>query len=217
MKLAVWLLRLMLTVVLISGLTIYTTYYIVDGYIQQLLRQLQIQAEGPGLNPAEWMTGWLGLNSGQKGNQGEGPKENGGQTGGPSENGSGNEPKGESGDAAAEHGGALQPEENAVSEEDDALPVMGRSTDEPPEGQDPIVMSEEELKEKKNQLSAEDKALLMDLLLSKLPEDELLQISAYLEDGLTGSEMRNIQQVIAKHLNEDEYEQVMAIIDKYAE
>lgn len=77
------------------------------------------------------------------------------------------------------------------------------------------AMTTEELTEVKNQMSDEDKEQLFALLMTKLPQDSWQTISQYVENGLTEQELTSIQQIMAQHLDKEEYEQMMAILKKY--
>lgn len=209
MKMAGWLIKTAVTIVLISSLTVYTTYYIVDGYIQQLLGQMNIQVEGLGAAPDRLIADLFGF-GGSGGRQDRLASQDGKSRADGSNSGSQeelpNSTHEDQGDSPANSGDTPP---------DHALPVMGQSLEEDPIEQGGIVLSPQDLSERKRQLSAEDRTDLMALLLSKLPQEELQQISIYMEDGLTETELRAIEQLIAKHLTEEEYHQVIEIFGKY--
>ncbi len=77
------------------------------------------------------------------------------------------------------------------------------------------AMSTEELSEVKQQMSDEDKQKLFALLMNKLPQNTWQTISQYVENGLTEQELTTIQQIMAQHLDKEEYEQMMTILKKY--
>ncbi|CAM4301407.1 hypothetical protein [Paenibacillus tarimensis] len=77
------------------------------------------------------------------------------------------------------------------------------------------VITPEELARAKDQMSEEDRNKLFAMLVSKLPQSEWQTISTYVESGLTDEEMTNIQQIVAKHLDREEYEELMDILKKY--
>ncbi|WP_214627088.1 hypothetical protein [Paenibacillus agaridevorans] len=77
------------------------------------------------------------------------------------------------------------------------------------------ALTTDELTETKDKISDEDKNKLFELLMAKLPQESLQQISAYMEEGLTERELTNIQQIMAQHLDKKEYEDMMSILKKY--
>jgi hypothetical protein len=64
MKLTRWLVKTVLTVLLISGLTIMTTGLIVNSYVQSLLSSFNITLEGPSFGFGSMMKGLFGLSGG---------------------------------------------------------------------------------------------------------------------------------------------------------
>ncbi|MCJ8013024.1 hypothetical protein MUG84_14900 [Paenibacillus sp. KQZ6P-2] len=64
MKITTWLIKTVLTVVLISGLTILTTGAIVNSYVQSLLASFNITLEGQSLSLGGMMKGMLGFGGG---------------------------------------------------------------------------------------------------------------------------------------------------------
>ncbi|MBU5441911.1 hypothetical protein [Paenibacillus sp. MSJ-34] len=77
------------------------------------------------------------------------------------------------------------------------------------------VISREELANARGQLSSQDKEQLFSLLITKIPQEDLQKISLYVEDGLTESELKEIEQMIAMHVRDDEYDKLMNILKKY--
>ncbi|MFC4778319.1 hypothetical protein ACFO9Q_16095 [Paenibacillus sp. GCM10023252] len=77
------------------------------------------------------------------------------------------------------------------------------------------AVSAEDLNDVKNEMSSEDKDRLFALLMTKLPQEAWQSISTYAENGLTKDELTNVQQIMAQHLNKEEYEQMMDILKKY--
>ncbi|MBD2847993.1 hypothetical protein IDH44_22585 [Paenibacillus sp. IB182496] len=77
------------------------------------------------------------------------------------------------------------------------------------------AMTEEELSEVKNELSASDRDQLFSLLIGELPQSAWQEISTYMEDGLTDEELQNVQQIVARYLDEAAYEELMGILKKY--
>jgi hypothetical protein len=78
-----------------------------------------------------------------------------------------------------------------------------------------VVMSSEEFAKKKDALSSEDKMKLFSLLASSLPQDEMQQMSKIAEDGVTASEMRELERIVSAYLSPDQYSQLTEILNKY--
>jgi hypothetical protein len=77
------------------------------------------------------------------------------------------------------------------------------------------ALTPSELTETKDKMSDEDKDKLFELLMTKLPQESLQQISTYMEEGLTEQELINIEQIMAQYLDTQEYESMMDILKKY--
>ncbi|WP_431085684.1 hypothetical protein [Paenibacillus sp. 8b26] len=185
-----WLLKKGMTVVLVSALTLAVTGVVVNAYVQSLLRQFNIQLD----HQPVWGLGWLNGISGTDKSTDTGKNK---ATGGGSE---------------------------SVKPPDDALPVMGQGLDESGsgaggtatpetsiEGHD-LVITPDNLTEKKNSLPAEQKQEIFAILMNKLPPEELQKISAAMEGGLTEQELQDIQQVLAKYLTKEEYNKLMGML-----
>lgn len=83
MKWTVWLVKTVLTVVLVCGLTLLTTGAIVNSYLQSLLSSFNITLEGQSFSLGGMMKGMLGLGGSGSGDQAkkESKAEDGGTTG----------------------------------------------------------------------------------------------------------------------------------------
>jgi len=77
------------------------------------------------------------------------------------------------------------------------------------------VITTDDLAAARDQMSEEDRNKLFAILVSKLPQEEWQTISTYVESGLTETELTNVQQIVAKYLNRDEYDELMEILSKY--
>lgn len=78
-----------------------------------------------------------------------------------------------------------------------------------------VLFSSDFLSSAKDNMSNEDKVKLFALLVSKLPAQEVQNISQLMEDGLTQEELEQIDGIIRKHLTDEEYRQVLVILEKY--
>ncbi|UQZ84521.1 hypothetical protein SK3146_03776 [Paenibacillus konkukensis] len=75
-----------------------------------------------------------------------------------------------------------------------------------------IVVSGEEFTKKKDQLSSADKNKIFNLLVSRVPQADMQTISGLMEDGITASELKEIEEILQKYLKPDEYAQLIAMI-----
>ncbi|SFL97764.1 hypothetical protein SAMN03159341_11340 [Paenibacillus sp. 1_12] len=119
------------------------------------------------------------------------------------------------GGSAAEAGtGLSKPSAGAVSEASpnslsSGLKVDG-STDLGSGGK--VVVSGEEFTKKKEQLSNEDKNQIFKLLLTRVPQTEIQHISSMMEDGITASELNEIEKILKNYLKPEEYSQLLGMI-----
>jgi hypothetical protein len=77
------------------------------------------------------------------------------------------------------------------------------------------VISTEDFAKKKDMLSSEDKMKIFTLVVSKLPQNEVQQLSTILEGGITAVEMKEVDQILQKYLKKEEYQQLLDILSKY--
>jgi len=92
---------------------------------------------------------------------------------------------------------------------DNALPVMGQAA------QEDSYLSMDELNEKKEALSEEDKMEIFAMLVTKLPPEQVQAISALLEDGLDAAELEQASTILRQHLSEEEFDKLVGILQKY--
>lgn len=227
-----WILKLCVTIVAVSLLTVATTGYIVNSYIQSLLSSynLPITAEAPSFSGI--MKGMLGLGGASnrtdqaKGedkvdNRADKTKDDvaDSSSGGSGESGSsGGATTGTNGtpasgkDPGTEGKDANTTDENAP---EDALPVMGGMSGGEAMGEDQqVVVTPDDLVAKKKELPDQQKEEIFAILMKKLPQEEMQMLTVALEGGLTETEMINIEQVLSKHLDKTEYAKVMELLKK---
>ncbi|MDQ6421919.1 hypothetical protein RB620_21045 [Paenibacillus sp. LHD-117] len=232
-----WIAKLVAAGLIISFLSIWTTGYIVTSYVESVLKQFELPIEVPpmamsGVWGKLWgsdplMTGGATVdedegNAPDKGNgsaDGAGNKaepdaeEAFGQTEQPPLTDIGIGGGSEAGGGAEAPGGGTEVQEG----------VAGAGTNGEAGGTEgtggidgtETAVTEGELTETKDKMSEEDKNKLFEMLLTKLPQESMQQISAYMEEGLTEQELTNIQQIMAQHLDKEEYESMMDILKKY--
>lgn len=75
-----------------------------------------------------------------------------------------------------------------------------------------VVVSGEEFTKKKEQLSNEDKNQIFKLLLTRVPQGEIQHISSMMEDGITASELSEIEKILKNYLKPEEYSQLLGMI-----
>lgn len=188
-KLLGWIGKLIATVLIASFLSIWTTGYIITSYVESLLKQYEIPIEVPPIAMSGiWGALW-GSDIKASTEEAELPV------------------------ATEEPLANHQDAEDEARQEDDAHEVMA-----PIELDDQeIAMTEEQFGEVKGHLSEADNARMLELLMNKLPSDSWQTFSTYVEDGLTDQELLSIQQMMAQHLNEAEYEEIMSMLERYDE
>ncbi|WP_145140264.1 hypothetical protein [Paenibacillus sp. Y412MC10] len=245
MKIAQWLLKTVLTVVLISGLTVLTTGAVVNMYVQSLLASFNIQLEGQPTGIGGMMKGMLGLNTTKEkepdkeasstahaaddsktsggstntADNGTGSTEGAGETAGAgSQTGTNAGEAGSGGSTAGtETGGNADGE--GTDAPDDALPVMGQGLSESAMGgqsaaDQQVVISPDEMIQKKDELTATEKEQIFNILMKKLPQSEMQKISAAMEDGLTEKELSTIEDTISKYLTKEEYAALSKLLEQ---
>ncbi|MBB3130524.1 hypothetical protein FHS19_005243 [Paenibacillus rhizosphaerae] len=246
MKITQWLLKTVLTVVLISGLTVLTTGAVVNMYVQSLLASFNIQLEGQPMGIGGMMKGMLGLNtakekepdkesastaeapdgsktSGERATaaeNGTGSTEGAGETAGAGSltGTNGSEAGTENGSTAGTETGGTAESEGADAP-DDALPVMGQGLSESAMGgqsaaDQQVVISPDEMIQKKDELTATEKEQIFNILMKKLPQSEMQKISAAMEDGLTEQELSTIEDTISKYLTKAEYAALSKLLEQ---
>ena len=95
---------------------------------------------------------------------------------------------------------------------DGALPVMGTGTEEEQSEGEALVVSPDELQTKKDQISDQEKNEVFAMLMKKLPQDEMQKITIAMEGGLTESELIQIEQILSKYLDKNDYAKMMDIL-----
>ncbi|TVX89791.1 spore coat protein [Paenibacillus agilis] len=107
-------------------------------------------------------------------------------------------------------GGSSPGQEGSAS--DDALPVWGGSINESAQSGNRVLVTPEDIVEGKDKLTEQTKEKLFSTLMKKLPADDWQRISTLMEEGLTAAELIEMEQILAKHLNDEEYKQMREIL-----
>ncbi|EXX85356.1 hypothetical protein [Paenibacillus darwinianus] len=215
-----WLGRTVAAALIVSFLAIWTTGYIVNSYVETLLKQYNLPIETqPFALSGVWGKLW-GAEDAAKPVGGAAAEAEAGTSTDRSQDGTNDIPGINDNEAQPANGNDGQSPDAGDSAIESA-PVTGLGAGAGPEaqgGQDSggeTVLTPGQIAEKKEQLNGEDRSKLFALLVSRLPQEEWQTISVYVEDGLTGTELTNIQQIVAKYLNQAEYDEMMTILSKY--
>ncbi|THF73529.1 hypothetical protein [Cohnella fermenti] len=220
-----WAAKLAASAVLLSFLCIWTTGYIVNSYLQTVVKQLDIPLDvQPFALSGVWGTLWGAdkPDAQEAEATGEPPPDqpvfgddgaiDSGGTLGEASASPGAESSAEEAEAGADGGTANEEagetgngSETSVDtpKTGEAIPVFGNEAG----GDESAGVGGLE-----SVLSDEDRQRLISLVVSKLDSEQLRQLSSYLEGGVDASELPQLQALLKEALSEQEYEQMMAII-----
>lgn len=225
----VWRVMRVATTILIVGilssvLTIGTTAIVVDRYIQTALDKFHIPIERKPLTlTSMWgvllgsdiQTASIQNNSPIEKNQGGSANNRSGDTERTETNGQqatqkGQEPmEADRGTSLPSTGGANEGESGSHMAPDGSLPVMGGiSSGQESKGREAIIVPPESISKSKEELPKEKKDQIFATLMKKLPQEDWQRISTLMEGGLTSSEVIEVEQILAKHLNDEEYKEM---------
>jgi len=225
-----WFGKLVASALLLSFLSVFTTVYVVDQYIQGFLKKWNLpEIERPAFDPGDYAAALIRSGIGERS---EKPTEAGERTeageqaeAGTPETGAQNPtvphaesgPRPEDGSGIADFGdtnrqtGETPP--GGEQEDVQAVPVFGSAA--LSRFGDALVMSEEEFNEKRKRLSDDDKMEIFSIMMARLPQEELQRMSLLLEEGITAAEAAEIEEVIYAYLQQDEVARLLAILSKY--
>lgn len=208
MKIAKYAVGVCLIVILASGLSILTTAYVVNTYIHSVLASFDIKLDTPGPGIGGFLKSLAGTGTKEEADSADLAEDRKADPVSAPTSAPEKEEESSTGDS---------PVEEKVPE--DALAVMGQANDagdvEGKSGDSPdqqLVMTPGDMSELKNSLPDEEKANIFNILMTKLPQEEMQKISAAMEDGLTENEVLELQQVIAKYVSPQEYEMLMKML-----
>ncbi|OCT16425.1 hypothetical protein A8709_03070 [Paenibacillus pectinilyticus] len=224
MKLVKWLGKIVIGTVLITSITMFTTWYVVNMYVEDIFRQYQLPAMGKKIQFGEFasrLAGELNIVRGKDGGKQTALGNNSSPA--PSATPSSNPSGAVSSPSPSPNPNDQQPVNGISSSggigtlpsgQDDAIPVMGSARTEESEKKE-LVMSTEDFAKKKEALSSDDKMKIFSLVVSKLPQDEVQKLSTILEDGITTQELDQVNTTLKKYLSDKEMTQLMDILNKY--
>jgi hypothetical protein len=196
MKMVNWLTRAIITAAIMTSVSIATTWVMVNAYVQQLFKDFGQTAIVQPIALSDVLTA---LTSGVRGSNliESTVKPFSAQ-------------EQEQGVSGEEEGtpavGGSSDKEYPVP--DHALPVMGQAF-----GED-FYISMDDLNDKKDSMTQEDRMEIFTLLITKLPPNEVQSISTLLENGITAEEMEVASGILQAYLSEDEYTKLLGILKK---
>jgi hypothetical protein len=97
------------------------------------------------------------------------------------------------------------------AQEPEAIPVMSQVVEQSEE----LLFSAEELNDKKQNITAEDRMEIYSLMITKVPADQVQKISYLLEDGFTMDELIQASMILQSYLDETEYAKLIEMLMKY--
>ncbi len=98
-----------------------------------------------------------------------------------------------------------------TAQEPEAIPVMSQVVEQSEE----LLFSAEELSDKKQNITAEDRMEIYSLMITKVPADQVQNISYLLEDGFTMDELIQASMILQTYLDETEYAKLIEMLMKY--
>ncbi|REE78612.1 hypothetical protein A8990_1259 [Paenibacillus taihuensis] len=233
-KIGGWLAKTIAVALLVSFLSIWTTGYIVNSYVETLLKQFNIPLdEKPFALSGVWGELWgadpaVKSKGGTSADSGSGSSTNSSTSSGSDKtqtNSSDGKDEPDSVDAfnqqpsgeLSDIGGGTGPKGNssAAGSDTNTDHSQTQSQESADASQDEVAMTTDQLNEAKSQISDADKEKLFSVMMQKLPQETWQTISKLMEGGLTDSEMTQVQQLMAQHLDRNEYDEMLSILSKY--
>lgn len=187
-KLIAGLSRVLLIAALASGFTLYFTWTIVSTYVDKLIQQLNLPVEGQLVGLSDLV---------------DAVADDLGQLGDRPDNGSD--------DSSSSTSAGDQ--ESSSSPPKDATPVFGQEIEEQ-DAEKELVFSYDELAEKRDQISQQDRQEIFKYLTS-LSAGEMSQISELMEGGITDEDMQAIIDIVKQSIAEEDFQKLMDILEKY--
>lgn len=192
MKIFGWFGKLLFTTLFVCILSVTVTFFMVNMYAQQMLKSMGMDTDDTNLT----FSNFLSQLSGQENTI----KKEGQVIEAQDDKVQGNIPPKEVKDDAVEVWS-----QQSTSTQEQAKEVDKKE----------IVITLEEFNKTKDLLSDEDKMSVFSIVVSKIPPKEIQKLSLLMEDGITQEELDEIEKIIGIYLNEDEYDQMLAILNSY--
>ncbi|QMV42146.1 hypothetical protein [Cohnella cholangitidis] len=210
-----WVIRMGATALLLSFLCIWTTGYIVNSYMESVIKQLDLPLDiQPIALSGVWGTLWGADKTPKKEEQAEASKPPIEQhTPDPSQSQSNGVQNSESpsNEISEEGGQDIHPDDDqAVAPEVDASPSPGPEPDSNggEEGTVPAFNGEAAI----GQLTDSERRELYAMVVSKLSQEQLKQLSDSLQGGLSPEELTAVEGMLKASLSEQEYSQMMELL-----
>jgi hypothetical protein len=207
LKLVRWITKITLGAVLVSAISIYTTWYAVNQYIGQFLQQVPVQVSRPSLQLTDLFGSLLSTNGKTPAVNGQTQPAGGEGTVAPPKT---VEPKKAPEDAVAVWGQVSTNQQHsggsALQQSSQASQALESSS---------VLLSEGDFQKIKEQISDEDKMKIFSLVMNRIPAEDLQELSTFVENGLTSEELKQVEELVKKRLNSEEYDQILSIINKY--
>jgi len=212
LKLFKWLAKLAFVVLLVSGLTVITTWYIVQAMIDSVLKQIPADSAVARIDWRDVAAQFLSSLETSDGTRsaGERTSREPDAGGGVNETGTGLADASETNEDGMDHGGGVSPRE-----EEDAVPVWGgRNSLEFGAGaqREEVVFSAEEWERLQNELDDDEKMRILTLIMQKIPTDALQEWSRLMENGLTRRELEELKNIAREHLTEEEMDELTELL-----
>jgi hypothetical protein len=189
MKFFGWLGKMIVTAIVVASISAATTFYVMNVFVQEMLKPYEAVLPTKTMEFSEFVAKlWTGSNIvGQGGTPQQGKER------------------------------APQPDasKDATTPQDDAVAAWSQTGTEEARSKEKVVISAEQFQKKREMLSEEDKVTIFSMLISQLPEQELQHISTKLEDGLTATELEEIEKIVGQYLKPEQVAKLMDIVNKY--
>jgi hypothetical protein len=205
LKLVRWITKLTLGAVLVSAISIYTTWYAVNQYIGSFMQQFPVQVARPSLELSDLFGTLLPNETKTPAIHGQTQPAGGEGTVAPPKT---VEPKKVPEDAVAVWGQVSTNQQSAGSLQQNVQSIQAQEMES-------VLLSEGDFQKIKEQISDEDKMKIFSLVMNRIPAEDLQSLSTFVENGLTGEELKQVEELVKRRLKSEEYEQILSIINKY--
>lgn len=217
-----WVIRMGATALLLSFLCIWTTGYIVNSYMETVIKQLELPIE---MQPLALNGMWGKLWGAEKPSQAKqevDENENPVASNNPvassstsplSDKETMDNPVNEDvnlEESVTEDVNSAEPDPNVVDKSESSVKPEDEASPSPDDGDTVPVFNGESGSQ---QLSDVQRQQLYAMVVSKLNQEQLKQLSSALQDGLTGEELNEMQGMLKSSLTEEEYAQMIALLD----
>jgi hypothetical protein len=208
-----WVIRMGATALLLSFLCIWTTGYIVNSYMETVIKQLDLPIEmQPFALTGVWGKLWGAEKSPKVEVEASTQKPSTDKSKEESTTQSDTRNSEQSSEAPANNDDSDQVNSEATPDEKDAADLGSEASPSPDDGNvDTIPVFNGEAGSQ--QLTDEQRQSLYALVVSKLNQEQLKQLSDALQGGLTDEELSEMQGMLKSALTEQEYSQMMALLD----